>query len=93
MTDLLADVRSQACGYLRAGKVTVLVATGRGGGDRPMAVRAHVQGQSSRYLVRRNYDGRWLCSCEAEADGCAHIASVRLVTGHDGPARKSGESR
>jgi hypothetical protein len=86
------DVRSQACSYLRAGKVTVFVATPGSDDATPLAVRAHVQGQSRRYFVRRNCDSRWLCSCEAEGDGCPHIAAVQLVTGHDGLARKPGET-
>jgi hypothetical protein len=90
---MAVDVRSQACAYLRAGQVTVFVATGRDDVNRPMAVRAYVQGQSGRYFVRRNYDGCWLCSCEAEGYGCAHIASVQLVTGYDGLARRPQPAR
>ncbi|SET50746.1 hypothetical protein SAMN05421811_103258 [Nonomuraea wenchangensis] len=90
---MAVDVRSQACSYLRAGKVTVFAATGRDDNDRPLAVRAHMQGQSGRYFVRRNYDGRWLCSCETGEADCPHVAAVQLVTGHDGPASRTGESR
>jgi hypothetical protein len=88
---MAVDVRSQACSYLRAGQVTVFVATGRDDVNRPMAVRAYVQGQSGRYFVRRNYDGHWLCSCKE--DDCPHAAAVQLVTGYDGLARKPGERK
>jgi hypothetical protein len=37
-------------------------------------------------------DGRWLCSCEAEGDGCPHIAAVKLVTGYGESARPRGEA-
>ena len=85
-----ADVRSQACAYLRAGKVTVVVAARCDReGQRPELVRARVEGNSSTYFVRLN-DGVWLCSCEE--DGCPHAAAVQLVTGHDGLARKPGEA-
>lgn len=90
---MAVDVRASACSYLRNGAVTVFTATGKGDDGAPLAVRAHVQGQSRQYFVRRNYDGQWLCSCEMEGDGCPHIAAVQLVTGHPGLARKPGETQ
>lgn len=84
------DVRSQACSYLRNGKVTVRAALP--GSDRlPVQVEAVVQGNSGTYLVDL-IDQRWRCSC-GKAELCAHAAAVQLVTGHDGLARMSGESR
>ena len=82
------DVRSQACSYLRNGNVTFFVATPGGDDSTPLAVRAHVQGHSRRYFVRRNYDGRWLCSCEEDGDQCPHIAAVKMITGYPSAARK-----
>jgi hypothetical protein len=80
------DVRSQACSYLRDGRVRVFVARPGGDDDKPLAVRAYVYGWSRRHFVRLNYGGAWLCSCTARGDACPHIAAVKLVTGYGGPA-------
>jgi hypothetical protein len=84
---MAVDVRSQACSYLRNGKVTVCVA-GPDNFRPPEWVRARVAGQSSTYFVRLA-DGVWRCSCEET--GCPHVAAVQHCTGHDGMARKPGE--
>ena len=76
------DVRSQACKYAVGGKVT-LFAAGPDDLRRPEWVKAQVDGRSESYFVQLT-DGEWRCSCEQ--DGCPHVASVQLVTGHGGPA-------
>jgi hypothetical protein len=86
---MVMDVRSQACSYLRDGRVQVFNARPGGDDDKPLAVRAYVYGWSRRHFVRLNYGGAWLCSC-GEPDSCAHVAAVQLATGHDGLASPAG---
>jgi len=81
-----ADVRTQACAYLRNGKVTVLSATWDGDGRRADAAYAQVAGRSATYLVELSLKG-WSCTCERPAD-CPHIAAVQLVTGWPSLARR-----
>ena len=88
---MATDVRSKACSYLRAGKVTVAVAVrGRDDATRPDFVRAHVEGYSSAYVVRLQ-NGGWTCTC-GDAEHCAHAAAVQLATGHPSLARKAAKS-
>lgn len=87
---MAVDVRAMACNYLRNGKVTVKAAL-PGPELLPVQVEAVVKGNSATYLVDL-IDGRWRCPC-GEPAACAHVAAVQLVTGHDGLARKPGDSR
>lgn len=83
---MATDVRSQACAYLRNGKVTVLAATWDGDARRADEVHAEVVGQSATYLVGLSLKG-WSCSCDRPAD-CPHIAAVQIVTGWPSLARR-----
>ncbi|TDD54560.1 hypothetical protein E1286_05045 [Nonomuraea terrae] len=88
---MAVDVRSLACSYVRNGNVAVVSATPADDADRQAGhVIAYVHGQSRTYQVTLGRRG-WSCTCE-EANSCPHAAAVQLVTGHDGLARKSGES-
>lgn len=82
------DVRARACGYLRGGNVTVLLAHyDQVDPTRAYKVRAHVVGHTSTYVVHLA-NGVWSCTCGSPAD-CPHAAAVQLVTGHPSLARKA----
>jgi hypothetical protein len=84
------DLRTAALHYLRSGAVTVLTASTPASGPRqPMFVEALVEGYRSTHRVRLALS-KWSCSCRC--DGCAHVAAVQLVTGHDTPARPTERS-
>ncbi|MER7361880.1 hypothetical protein [Nonomuraea wenchangensis] len=88
---MAVDVRSQACSYARNGKVAIVsAAPAEGDHRRAGSVTAYVEGQSRRYQVTLGRHG-WSCTCEET--GCPHAAAVQLVTGYDGLASRSRESR
>ncbi|MGI5223592.1 hypothetical protein [Actinoallomurus sp. CA-142502] len=81
----MPDTRAKALAYLRDGKVLISYALGAGDDRKPRDVLAYVEGYRSTHLVRLTA-GRWGCSCQET--GCAHVAAVQLVTGHQSAAAR-----
>lgn len=87
----MADVRSKALGYLRAGRVRVESRSGVSGEQVRASVLSSREESTAWYVVDRWPNGDWTCTCKAGGDGtCPHAAAVALVTmPHESAARAS----